>query len=259
MPNSLADDLRTARHHILRAHLAADYDVAFDAMLYSMAKKALANCYVDGLPMDVSLTSYYAPNADKLLSGSVADRMLIALKEGLNLDWVDLEQPADFKAMCLLSVEDKQNLFAWVAATALKGQLSSDNRPSAVIEELGARMDVDVAACWRPTVANYWGSVTKAHIALIAGEVIGDDFAEERSAEKKIDAATAMEPAFAENALEAAGLEKAVAIKTSRWLPKGMEFAEAKSVDEMIDDKTPTENSDPDDALPAFLAADTAA
>lgn len=259
MPNSLADDLRTARHHILRAHLAADYDVAFDAMLYSMAKKALANCYVDVLPLDVSLTSYYAPNADKLLTGSVADRMLIALKEGLNLDWVDLEQPSDFKAMCLLSVEDKQNLFAWAAATALKGQLSSDNRPSAVVEELGSRMDVDVAACWRPTVANYWGSVTKAHIALIAGEIISDDFAEERSAEKKIDAAAAMEPAFAENALEAAGLEKAVALKTARWLPKGMEFAEANVVDEMIDDKTPAENSDPEDALPAFLAADTAA
>ena len=33
---SLAEDLRATRQHILRAHLAADYDVAFDAMLRAL-------------------------------------------------------------------------------------------------------------------------------------------------------------------------------------------------------------------------------
>ena len=258
MPNSLADDLRTARHHILRAHLAADYDVAFDAMLYSMCKKALGSGYVSGLPLDVSLTRYYAPNGEKLVAGSVADRMLEALKDTLNLDWIELETPSDFKAMCILSDEDKQTLFAWAAATALNAQLASDNRPSPVIEELGARMDVDVAACWRPTAANYWSSVTKAHIATVAKDVIGDEFAEERSCEKKGEAAAAMETAFAENALETAGLEKPVALKSSRWLPKGMEFAEANFVDEPIEDETGSE-AGADADLPAFLAEEDAA
>ena len=257
MPNSLADDLRTARHHILRAHLAADYDVAFDAMLYSMCKKALASGYISGLPLDVTLTRYYAPNGEKLVAGSVADRMLEALKDTLNLDWIELDAPSDFKAMCILSDEDKQALFAWAAATALNAQLASDNGPSAVIEELGARMDVDVAACWRPTAANYWSSVTKAHIATVAKDVIGNEFAEERSSEKKGEAAAAMEAAFAENALETAGQEKSVALKSSRWLPKGMEFEEANFVDEPIEEGTTSEVNDAD--LPAFLQEEDAA
>ena len=258
MPNSLADDLRTARHHILRAHLAADYDVAYDAMLYTMCKKALASGYISGLPLDVSLTRYYAPNGEKLVAGSVADRMLEALKDTLNLEWIELKEPSDFKAMCILSSEDKQALFAWAAATALNAQLASDNQPSAVIEELGARMDVDVAACWRPSAANYWSSVTKAHIASVAKDVIGNEFAEERSSEKKGEAAAAMETAFAENAIETAGLEKAVALKSSRWLPKGMEFEEANFVDEPIEtDSAPKINDDAD--LPAFLAEEDAA
>lgn len=263
MPNSLADDLRTARHHILRAHIAADYDVAFDAMLYSMCKRAFARGYTSNLPLNVTLTRYYAPNGDKLVAGSVADRMLGALKEGLNLDWVELEQPSDFKAMCILSDKEKQDLFAWAAATALEAQLTTDNRPSSVIEELGARMDVDVAACWRPTAANYWSSVTKAHIASIAKEIIGDDFAEERSSEKKGEAAAAIEQAFAENANITSGLDKQITDRSSRWLPKGMEFEEANVVDEYVDYETSagSEGSSDNDEkdLPAFMKADDAA
>lgn len=252
MPNSLADDLRTARHHILRAHLSADYDVAFDALLYSMCKKTFGKGYVSGVPFNVSLTRYYAPNGQKLVAGSTADRMLEALQESLNLDWLELDQPSDFKAMCILSDEDKQALFAFVASTALQEQLSTDNAPLPVIEELGARMDVDVAACWRPTAANYWGSVTKAHIASVAKQVIDDAFADERSSEKKPEAAAAMEQAFSENAVEAAGLDNRTAARTARWLPKGMEFEEANFVDEQCDEDPQTDNEE----LPAFAVDD---
>ena len=254
MPNSLADDLRTSRHHILRAHLSADYDVVFDAMLYSMCKRAFGAGYVSGLPLDVSLTRYYAPNGEKLVAGSTADRMLDALKDGLNLEWIELEQPEDFKALSALPLEDKQALFAFAASMSLKAQLATDNGPSEVLEELGARMDVDVAACWRPTAANYWGSVTKAHIAQVAKDVISDGFAEERTSEKKAEAAAAMEQAFSENAAETAGLDKTKAAQTASWLPKGMRFEDANFVDEPIDAAPETADQTADEDLPAFLA-----
>ncbi|MCV6547618.1 MAG: ParB N-terminal domain-containing protein [Cohaesibacter sp.] len=192
MPNSLADDLRTTRHHILRAHLAVHYNVAFDAMLYTMCKRAFSSGYISGLPLDVSLNRRYVPNGEKLVASSIADRMLEAIKEGLTVSWMLLEQPKDFQAMSKLTREEKEALFAWAAATTLEAQLSSDNSPSAVIEELGARMDVDVAACWRPTAANYWGKVTKAHIGEVAKDLIGEEFATERNSEKKLDENTDM-------------------------------------------------------------------
>lgn len=232
MPNSLAQDLTTARQHILRAHLSADFDVAFDAMLYTICKQKLEFRYAPGLPLKIAIENYYASNADKLLAGSVADKMLESIKDSLNLDWMQLEQPHDFKAMCELPMEQKQELFAFVVSIGVEAQLSTDNRPSSVIEEIGSRMDVDVAACWRPNIVNYWSSVTKAHIADVAQDIIGADFAQDRASEKKGEAAAAMELAFAENSIEASGLDRASAIKASRWLPKGMEFAEANRIDE---------------------------
>lgn len=253
----LADDLRTTRHHILRAHLSADYDVAFDVMLYTLCENSFGRRH-STQALDLAIRPFYAPNREKLVAESVSDKMLKALKNDLNLEWMELEKPEDFRALSALPTEDKQALFAWAAGLALKAQMSTDNQPSEIIEELGARMDVDVAACWRPTAANYWGTVTKAHIAAVAKDVIGDEFSDERSSEKKGEAAAAMEQAFSETAPETAGLDQAITAKTTRWLPKGMEFAEANFVDEKL-------NIEPSDAaeanaetLPAFLKDDAA-
>ena len=256
----LADDLRTARHHILCAHLSADYDVAYDVMLYTLCENAFGSRY-STQALKLSIEPFRASNREKLVADSVSQKMLDTLRAMLRLEWMELDKPEDFRAMCALPNEDKQNLFAWATGLALKAQLSSDNTPSAIIEELGARMDVDVAACWRPTAANYWGTVTKAHIASVAKEIISEDFADERGHEKKGEAAAAMELVFAENAFETAGLDKAIAANTTRWLPKGMEFIEANFVDEILDEKTPQlKPDDMNDAetIPAFLKDDAA-
>ena len=250
----LADDLRYTRHYILRAHLSGDYEVAFDIMLYTLCRDVLGRSQHSGA-LEVSLRQVYAPNGDKLVSESVADKMLDAMRASLNLEWMELDQPEDLRALSALPAEDKQALFAFATAHALKSQLTTDNSPSKLIEELGARMDVDVAACWRPTAANYWGTVTKAHIANVAKEVIGDEFAEERSAEKKGEAAAAMELAFGETAREAAGLDKTIAANTLCWLPNGMAFEEANFVDEFIDEDDAGTDAD----LPAFMKDDEAA
>ncbi|MBL4582972.1 MAG: ParB N-terminal domain-containing protein [Gammaproteobacteria bacterium] len=257
----LADDLRTARHHILRAHLSADYDLAFDVMLYTLCENAFGRRHSTEA-LDLTIRPYYAPNCEKLVVDSVSEKMLEALKNDLNLAWMELEKPDDLRALSALPTDDKQALFAWATGLALRAQMATDNHPSEIIEELGARMDVDVAACWRPTAANYWGTVTKAHIAAVAKKIIGDEFANERSSEKKGEAAAAMEQVFSETAPEDAGLEQTVTAKTTRWLPKGMEFAEANFVDEAVE-LEPTEAAENDavadgETLPAFLKDDAA-
>lgn len=258
MTQGLADDLRTSRHHIIRAHLACDYQVAFDVMLYTMCKQAFSSGFYVDQALDFSLREYHAANRDKLVADSVADKMLTAVKETLQTDWLKLESPQDFQALSKLPQEDKQALFAWATAYGIRPQLSSDNSPNPVIEDIGGRMDVDVAACWRPTAANYWGTVTKTHIAAVASEIIGDEFADERIREKKGEAAAAMELAFCEDAVKVSGLEKSVAVKTAYWLPKGMEFNEANFDDEPIIDER-SDNTGDDGDLPAFLKDDQAA
>jgi len=155
---------------------------------------------------------------------------------------------------------------------AVKPQLSSDNRPSHIIEEIGARLEVDVAACWRPSAQNYWGRVNKGHAVATARKLIGDDYAEDRNRERKGDIAAAMERAFAETAGETEGFDAATAAKTTRWLPDGMVFAgateavvgmghgspEAEAGDLPAADALAEAESDEPSSLPSFLSGDAA-
>ncbi len=268
---SLADDLRAMRQHVLRAHLAADFEVAFDAMLYALCEQALGRSH-NNEALDISIRPFQAQNREVLHPDTVAQKMLEALEQDLVTDWMKLEKPEDFRAMSALPIAEKQALFAWAAGLAVKPQLSTDNRPSPIIEEIGARLDVDVAACWRPTAQNYWGRVNKGHAVATARKLIGENYAEDRNRERKGDIAAAMERAFAETAGETEGFDAATVGKTTRWLPDGMVFvgateavadmgSDAPEPDEedvsAADPLTETESDEPS-SLPAFLSGDAA-
>ena len=264
---SLADDLRASRQHILRAHLAADYDVAFDAMLYALCEQALSRSYGTEA-LNISISPFLAQNREALHADTVAQKMLDALEQDLAVEWMTLEKPDDFRAMSALSLPQKQSLFAWAVGLAVKPQLLSDNHPTPIIEEIGARLDVDVAACWRPTASTYWGRVNKGHAVSMARKLVGDDYAEERSRERKGDIAAAMERAFAEQAAATEGFDAAVASKTARWLPEGMAFQGIGDASETFnapdkavvtsaggaDEPTSSAEDAAPDALPAFLS-----
>ena len=264
---SLADDLRATRQHILRAHLAADYDVAFDAMLYALCEQTLSRSYGTEA-LNISISPFLAQNRETLHPDTVAQKMLDALEQDLAVEWMTLEKPDDFRAMSALPMPQKQSLFAWAVGLAVKPQLLSDNHPTPIIEEIGARLDVDVAACWRPTASTYWGRVNKGHAVSMARKLVGDDYAEERSRERKGDIAAAMERAFAEQAAETEGFDAAIATKTARWLPDGMAFKGADDPLETLnapdntvvtsaegaDETTSSAEDAAPDALPAFLS-----
>lgn len=264
---SLADDLRATRQHILRAHLAADYDVAFDAMLYALCEQALSRFYGTEA-LNISVSPFLAQNRETLHADTVAQKMLDALEQDLAVEWMTLEKPDDFRAMSALPLPQKQALFAWVVGLSIKPQLLSDNHPTPIIEEIGARLDVDVAACWRPTASTYWGRVNKGHAVSMARKLVGDDYAEERSRERKGDIAAAMERAFAESAAETEGFDAAIATKTARWLPEGMAFQGIGDASETItapdnavvksaggaDETTSSSEDTAPEALPAFLS-----
>jgi ParB family chromosome partitioning protein len=268
---SLADDLRATRQHILRAHLAADFEVAFDAMLYALCEQALGRSYGNEA-LDISIRPFQAQDREVLHADTVAQKMLEALEQDLATDWMKLQKPEDFRTMSALPIADKQALFAWATGLAVKPQLSSDNRPSPIIEEIGARLDVDVAACWRPTAQNYWGRVNKGHAVATARKLIGDDYAEDRNRERKGDIAAAMERAFAEAASETEGFDAATVAKTTRWLPDGMVFAgateagadtagaapETEEGDLSAEDSLSDAESNEPSSLPAFLSEDAA-
>ncbi|MEC5292954.1 ParB N-terminal domain-containing protein [Aurantimonas sp. C2-6-R+9] len=266
---ALAEDLSAMRHQILRAHLAGDFETAFDLNLYALCKDVFSSGYAKK-PVDVRVTAALTHGSREYLSGTVAEKMLEAQKSTLRLDWLPLIGVAGFDALCALTTREKQALFAYATAQGLAKQISIQTGADPIVERAGQRMNVDVAACWRPTAANYFGRVKKGMSLDVARELIGDQWAHDHAGDKKALLAEAMELAFSENARERAGLQPETAQKTARWLPAGMAFqieggdADVSSLDEVgkpdaldeaaeADELEEGRGKDDDDVIPAFL------
>ena len=224
MSQALAEELRATRNQIMKAHLAADPETAYNTMLYVMCCSTFSSS--SNSPLHVSLREAEIFRSKQILSDTVAHRMLEAINDGLNLNWMEHKSPADFQALTKLKKGEKETLFAWCTAHALHQHLSTDTATNKVTEHLGERLQIDVAACWRPTADNYWGRVNKAHALKMAKELIGASWSDDRSSLRKPEIAKSMENAFGETTHEAIGLNPEIADRTSRWLPDGMSFGD---------------------------------
>jgi ParB family chromosome partitioning protein len=265
----LVDDLKAHRLQITRAHLAADFGVAFDLALYSLCVDLFERFGYRSHPLDLRATETELRSSLNDLSGTPADRLLEARRQALDLDWLKLPPAAGFQALSALPAAAKQRLFAWCVASCLKPQLAIEDRADPVVESAVGRLVIPFADFWRPTVANYWGRVKKAHGLAIAKAILGPRWARDHADAKKPILAAALETAF-DPAANAApiGLDRAARDGAAAWLPPGMACAEdrgdgadpqsgATDVDEFEAEAAeigPTEAE-----LPAFLTEDDAA
>lgn len=268
LSQALTEELRATRNQIMKAHLAADFASAFDLMVYTMATHTLssfvgASCYRE-TPLDARVSSTESFAARDALKDTIAARMLETLAEELDVSWMALPTPKDYVAMCALSDEKKQAIFAFCTAKGLKQQLGGPNADQ-VIELTGRRLNIDVASLWRPTARNYWGRVTKGHALSVSRELIDARWADDHASARKADLAASLEAAFGDDAECRVGITAATAARTRTWLPEGMGFdvvlEPAAAVPSGDDEKSRHEASDAENeeeepsTLPAFLDA----
>ena len=138
----------------------------------------------------------------------------------------------------------------------LKPQLAIEDGADPVIEAAGRRLAIPFADFWRPTAANYWGRVKKAHGLAIGREILGDRWARDHAGDKKPELAEALETAFdpAKSTI-CIGLDRAARDAAAAWLPPGMAYADAVEAIPRIPhlDETAPLAGDPDDAEPAEI------
>ena len=266
---SLVDDLKAYRHQLTRAHLAGNFDVAFDLALYALGIELFRGFRYHANPLELRATEANPRSSLNDLSGTPADQLIEAHGIAVDLDWLKLPAVEAFAALAALPMESKQRLFAWCIASSLKPQLAIEHRADPALEAAGRRLAIPFADCWRPTAANYWGRAKKAHGLTIGREILGDRWARDHADAKKAVLAAALETAF-DPAKSAAcfGLEQAARDSAAAWLPPGMAYVDGNSdlADPDLDDATridvDAENGDGDDMdtvsadLPAFLTED---
>ena len=254
----LVDDLKAYRLQITRAHLATDFDVAFDLALYALCVDLFERFGYRSHPLDLRTTTE-TPLHSSLndLAGTAAGRLLEAQGNTLDLDWLRLPPGASFAALTALPCEPKRRLFARCIALCLKPQLAIEDGADPVIEAAGRRLAIPFADYWRPTAANYWGRVKKAHGLAIGTEILGDRWARDHAGDKKPELATALETAFDPAKSSACiGLDRAARDDAAAWLPPGMAYAAADvnnaAADPRLDEAAPL-TGDPDEAEPAKI------
>jgi ParB family chromosome partitioning protein len=267
---SLVDDLKAHRVQITRAHLAGNFEVAFDLALYTLCLDLFERYGYHTRSLDLRAIEATPRSSLNDLTSTVADRLLDAGRKTLDLQWMSLQAAEGFAALAALSVEAKQRLFAWCIASCLKPQLSIEDRADPVLEAAGQRLAIPFADCWRPTAANYWGRVKKAHSLAVGAEILGERWARDHADDKKATLAAALESAFDPARNDACiALGQAARDSAAAWVPPGMTYDGGAPNGASLDldgaaraDADGAEEGDlgasPAD-LPAFLTEDEAA
>jgi len=199
----LADDLRAIRTALVKAHLANDFEAAFDLVVFQMVRAVFARGYTASWhALDIAFNETAErpstrANDDDFAAWSPGEAML-ADWSGLPFEWMEGDDDAAcFAALRALPRADKERLFAAAVARTVKGQLAFEHDARPELEATVARLGIDFAKHVRPTAEMLWSRIKKSRILDIARATLGAPWASTRSKYKKADLASSMETAFA--------------------------------------------------------------
>ena len=94
----LADDLRAIRTALVKAHLAKDYEAAFDLMLFQLARAVFTNVHRAGA-LDVAVKETADRPTSRMNDEAFANwspgEAMLADRSGLSLDWMEHEDEGE--------------------------------------------------------------------------------------------------------------------------------------------------------------------
>ncbi len=248
----LADDLRAIRTALVKAHLAGDFEAAFDLMLFQMGRAVFARGYHDqALDIAVKETPdrpMTRMNEAEFAGWSPGEAMLED-RSHLSFDWLEIEDDGEsFAALRALPRAEKEALFAACAARTVKGQLAFEPQARPELEATVARLDIDFAAHVRPTAAMLWSRINKGRVLDVARTVFGLNWASARSKYKKPELAEAMEAAFAAGD-PPVGVSAEMHANALAWTPPGFAaFDKGGTAEDVGDAATEAAGTDPAEA-----------
>ena len=254
----LADDLRAIRTALVKAHLAGDFEAAFDLVVFQMVRSIFANGYTASWhALDIAFNETAErpstrANDDGFAAWSPGEAMLADWSH-LPFEWMEGEDDAAcFAALTRLPRADKEKLFAAAVARTVKGQLAFEHDARPEIEATVARLGIDFAKHVRPTAEMLWSRITKSRILDVARETFGAAWAAARSKYKKPDLAKAMEAAFTAGD-RPVGMGKAEHAAALAWTMPGFAAFDAGGA-EKPDAGTEPVTSDPAEDTPGVSA-----
>ena len=222
----LTEDLRDIRTNIIRSHLALSFENTFDLLTFQLAREVFTSTSYYSCAINLRTDAQHLPNArskeEYFRRVDLGRQQLIQQQDQLPLDWLNADTRAlAFEQMCVLSIEEKQRLFAACVAHIMIGQLTTDRSPVVEIETVVARLKIDFAKNFRPDAAMVWKRIRKDDLLQIAQDTLGNDWTNAHRKDKKGELTQAMETAFAAGEEMPGGLTREGRDAALNWAPVG--------------------------------------
>ena len=222
----LSDDLRAVRTALVKAHLAQDFEAAFDLVVFQLVRAVFAQGYtgswhaLDIVFNETADRPNTRANDDDFAAWSPGEAMLADWSH-LPFEWMEADDDAAcFAALRALPRADKETLFAAAIARTVKGQLAFEHDARPELEATVARLGIDFASHVRPTAEMLWSRINKSRILDVARETFGAAWTSARAKYKKAKLAEAMETAFAAGDTPV-GLGATAHAAALAWAPPG--------------------------------------
>lgn len=215
----LADELAMMKTELLSVHVASDPAFALDLGTFIMVEAATQKMGSYGIPSDLRATRP-SPRVHGFDSGTPAAQEWARLDAALDRSWTEPDTiEARYDAFCALGDDMRAAWLGWAIARTIDA-VPAGKVGSGFLDHIGAKLDIDVAAWWRPTARSYFDRITKPAILSLFEEVGGLELKQRYSGSKKHDLASSAERLFAGDII----VEAEVKEKALRWLPDAMRF-----------------------------------
>lgn len=236
----LADELATMKTELLALHVARNPAFAADLGVFLMAEAATLSTASWAIPSDLRANAP-SPRIAGFTSETRAAREWTLLDESLDRSWAACETITErYDAFCALPDAARAAWVGWSIARTLHavpvGRAGAD-----FLDHLGCKLDIDVAAWWRPTARNYFDRITKPEILGLFAGIGGAELRTRHAASKKHDLAFAAEQLFAGDAI----IEARIKARAVQWVPSEMRFPAGEEMNAVEIELDPQERADP--------------
>ena len=252
----LADDLRLIRTGIVKARLQCDLELAFDLAAYQMASAVFGGKPDGPLAIEITATGDVPEGVDPddreaVARRSPGARMLAAEAACLKLDWLQAATPQErFLQFRALQPKERRRLLAAAVARALTPQLAFDPGARPETEAVAQALDIPFHELYRPDLEHFWRRMGRREMLQVAGETLGEQWAEAHETDRKETLAKAMAAAFGANRPPASlKLTDDARQRALRWAPPGFEPARAPAAESAPSDIAPAAE------LPAWMSS----
>lgn len=215
----LGFELAEMKSEMIRLHIASDPRFALDLGTFWMADKAVHSYGTADLATELRANEAPSPLVG-YESGTQAGEQWSKLGEGLDRSWTDHDDVRDrFDAFCSLPDDARAAWMSWTVAQTLHA-VPAGKDGCAFIDHLGTRLEIDVAAWWRPTEINYFDRISKGAILSHLEEVGGKELSSRYGGSKKRELAVSAARIFAGTV----PIEPAIRDAAIAWVPDVMRF-----------------------------------